>query len=72
LLVEAGGELIFQILAANALDEMYVTLCPLVIGGDTPSLTGGPGFLHAQMPRLRLLSAEVEEDEVFLHYAIRA
>ncbi|MFN0185917.1 MAG: RibD family protein, partial [Aquabacterium sp.] len=30
LLVEAGGDLLFQFLAANALDEMHVTLCPLV------------------------------------------
>jgi riboflavin biosynthesis pyrimidine reductase len=71
LLVEAGGDLIYQFLAADALDELYVTLCPLVIGGDTPSLAGGPGFTHANMRRLQLLAAEQVGDELFLRYAVR-
>ena len=44
LLVEAGGDLLFQFLAADAIDEMYLTLCPLVVGGDAPSLADGAGF----------------------------
>jgi 5-amino-6-(5-phosphoribosylamino)uracil reductase len=71
LLVEAGGDLLFQFLAADALDELNVTLCPLVIGGDTPSLADGPGFLFGEMRRLALLSAEVEGDEIFLRYRVR-
>lgn len=70
LLVEAGGDLLSQFLAADALDELHVTLCPLVIGGNTPSLVDGPGFPHAQMRRLRLVSAEVEGEEIFLRYAV--
>ena len=72
LLVEAGGDLLFQFVAADALDEMYLTLCPLVVGGDAPSLADGPGFDLARLRRLRLLAAEPVGDEVFLHYeAIR-
>lgn len=70
LLVEAGGDLLFQFLAADALDEMHVTLCPLVIGGPTPSLAGGPGFAWPDVRRLTLLAHEVEGDEIFLHYAL--
>ena len=69
LLVEAGGDLLFQFLAADAIDEIYLTLCPLVVGGDAPSLVDGAGFDAAQMRRLRLLAAEPVGDEVFLHYA---
>ena len=69
LLVEAGGDLLFQFLAADALDEMHLTLCPLLVGGPAPGLVGGPGFDLADMRRMRLLSAEPEGDEVFLHYA---
>jgi len=69
LLVEAGGDLLFQFLAADAIDEMYLTLCPLVVGGNAPSLADGPGFDLAAAPRMRLLTAEPEGDEVFLHYA---
>ena len=71
LLVEAGGDLLFQFLAADALDELNVTLCPLVIGGNTPSLADGPGFLFAEVRRLQLLSAETEGDEIFLRYQVR-
>jgi 5-amino-6-(5-phosphoribosylamino)uracil reductase len=67
--VEAGGELLFQFLAADAIDEMYLTLCPLVVGGDAPSLADGPGFDLADARRMQLLAAEPEGDEVFLHYA---
>lgn len=69
LLVEAGGDLLFQFLAADALDELYVTLCPLVIGGKgVPSLADGSGFGLAELRRLHLLEAEVLGDESFLHY----
>lgn len=71
LLIEAGGDLLFQFLAADAVDELYITLCPLIIGGDTPSLTDGEGFFFAEMPRLTRISSEVEGDEIFLHYRVR-
>ena len=72
LLVEAGGDLLFQFLAADAIDEMHLTLCPLVVGGPAPSLADGRGFDLADVRRMRLLSAEPEGNEVFLHYeAIR-
>ena len=70
LLVEAGGDLLFQFLAADALDEMHVTLCPLVVGGPAPSLADGAGFDVAALRRLRLLGAEQEGDELFLRYAV--
>ena len=68
LLVEAGGDLLFQFLAADAIDEIYLTLCPLVVGGPAPSLADGRGFDLVDLRRMRLLSAEPEGDEVFLHY----
>jgi riboflavin-specific deaminase-like protein len=70
LLVEAGGDLLFQFLAADALDEMHVTLCPLLVGGPAPSLVDGAGFDVATLRRLRLLASEADGDEVFLHYAV--
>ncbi len=71
LLVETGGDLLFQFLAAGAIDEMFVTVCPLVVGGEAPTLADGAGFDLAGAPRLRLRSAEVEGDEAFLHYDVR-
>jgi riboflavin-specific deaminase-like protein len=71
LLVEAGGDLLFQFLAADAIDEMHVTLCPLVVGGPAPSLADGEGFDRDRLRELELVSAEVDGDEVFLHYRSR-
>jgi riboflavin-specific deaminase-like protein len=71
LLVEAGGDLLFQFLAADAIDEMHVTLCPIVVGGDAPSLADGAGFDRANVRRLQLVASEVEGDEIFLHYRAR-
>ncbi len=68
LLVEAGGELLFQFFAADAIDDVYLTLCPLVVGGDAPSLADGAGFDFADLRRFHLVSAEPVGDEVFLHY----
>lgn len=71
LLVEAGGDLLFQFVAADRLDEIFVTLCPLVIGGQkTPSLFGGRGFSLPEMRRLTLLSSTVIGDEIYLHYRV--
>jgi 5-amino-6-(5-phosphoribosylamino)uracil reductase len=71
LLVEAGGDLLFQFIAADAIDQMHVTLCPLVVGGPAPSLADGQGFDRERLRELGLVSAEVEGDEIFLHYRNR-
>lgn len=68
LLVEGGGELLFPFFAADAIDDVHLTLCPLVVGGAAPSLADGPGFDFAAVRRFRLASAEPVGDEVFLHY----
>jgi riboflavin-specific deaminase-like protein len=70
LLVEGGGDLVFQFLAADALDEMHVTLCPIVVGGDAPTLADGVGFDRDDVRRLELVASEVEGDEIFLHYRV--
>jgi riboflavin-specific deaminase-like protein len=71
LLIEAGGDLLFQFFAANAIDEVHLTLCPLIIGGPTPSLAGGAGFSFVDMRRFKLLSCEQKGDELFLSYSKR-
>jgi len=71
-LVEGGGDLIFQLLAADQLDELYVTICPRLIGGvGAPSLADGVGFGAAEIRDLQLLDMERSGDELFLHYSAR-
>ena len=73
LLVMGGGELVASLLADRLVDELYLTICPLLIGGKTaPTPVGGLGFTLPRTPQLKLESAEVKGDEVFLHYHIGA
>ncbi|MSP55090.1 MAG: RibD family protein [Myxococcales bacterium] len=77
LLIEAGGALIHDFLAAERdgrplVDELYVTLCPLIIGGvGAPSLVDGAGFTAATLRHLDLVSQVRWGDELFLRYATR-
>ena len=73
LLVMGGGELVASLLADGLIDELYLTICPLLIGGKTaPTPVGGLGFTLPRTPQLTLLAAQVEGDEVFLHYRVSA
>ena len=69
LLVMGGGELVASLLAEGFVDELYLTICPLLIGGKTaPTPVGGLGFTLPRTPQLTLLSSQVVGNEVFLHY----
>jgi riboflavin biosynthesis pyrimidine reductase len=71
-LVEGGGDLIFQLLHAGRLDELFVTLTPWIIGGvGAPSLADGVGFDAQNLRGLSLLSAEPVGDEIFVHYRVK-
>jgi 5-amino-6-(5-phosphoribosylamino)uracil reductase len=71
LLIEGGGELIAQFLAEGLVDEIYVTLCPKIIGGTaSPPLIEGRRFGGNVIQELRLLESETVGNEVFLHYGI--
>lgn len=66
-----GGELVASLLTADLIDELWLTICPLLVGGkDAPTIVEGTGFSLRSPQKLRLLSAETIGEEVFLHYAI--
>lgn len=71
LAVLGGGELVASLLELGAVDEFWLTVCPVVLGGSVaPTPVGGAGFLENLAPRLKLLEVETVEDEVFLHYGV--
>jgi 5-amino-6-(5-phosphoribosylamino)uracil reductase len=64
--VTGGGELVASLWAIGAIDEMWLTVCPVVLGGrDAPTPVGGAGLLDG---KLELLGVEAIGGEVFLHY----
>jgi 5-amino-6-(5-phosphoribosylamino)uracil reductase len=66
-----GGELVAALLAEDLINELWLTICPLLLGGkDAPMIVGGQGFSLRSPKSLRLLSAEAIENEIFLHYTL--
>ena len=66
---EGGGELVAGLFAARAVDELFLTIVPRVLGGArAPTLADGPGFDADQIPDPRLGSLERIGDELFLRY----
>ena len=71
LAVLGGSAIVAALLECDLIDELWLTVCPLLLGGTTaPTPVGGIGFLEAAAPRLILLSVEAIADEVFLHYRL--
>ena len=70
LLCEGGGEVNGAIFRASLVDELYVTICPYVFGGQmAPTLSDGDGIDHlADAYQMRLRSMKRIGDELFLIY----
>ena len=69
-LCEGGGVLNASFLAARAIDELYLTIVPRVLGGSgAPTVVGGDGFGPDDLPDARLARVDRVGDELFLVYA---
>lgn len=72
LAVLGGGELIASLLAVGLIDEVWLTVCPLILGGaSAPTPAEGGGFLADLAPRLELLTTQTVDQEIFLHYRLQ-
>lgn len=71
-LCEGGGVLVAQLFGARAVDELYITLVPRILGGAlAPTLAAGPGFGIDEIPDASLASLERVEEELYLRYDFR-
>lgn len=72
LAVLGGGQLVASMLAADLIDEFWLTVCPLILGGaSSPTPVEGMGFDATLAPRLELISVQAKDGEVFLHYRLQ-
>ncbi|MDP8966248.1 MAG: RibD family protein [Cyanobacteriota bacterium] len=72
LAILGGGELVASLLKADLVDEFWLTICPLILGGTAaPTPVEGEGFFPQLAPRLELLGVEAITQEVFLHYRLQ-
>lgn len=72
LAILGGGNLVGSLLSIGVIDELWLTVCPLLVGGATaPTPMDGLGLPLKQAFWLDLISAEPRGAEVFLHYRRR-
>jgi riboflavin biosynthesis pyrimidine reductase len=70
LICEGGGELNDAMFRAGLVDELYLTLCPRIIGGSkAPTIADGLGFPKlAKAEQLKLKTLKQSRNELFLTY----
>lgn len=67
-----GGRLVASLLQGGCIDELKLTVCPILLGGrSAPTPIEGTGFLADLAPRLALISCRPVADEIFLHYRVK-
>ena len=67
--VEGGPSLVNDLARLDFIDEIYLTLAPLLFGGHAaPSLTGIPGGFLPETRRFEIAGFEVGEGECYLHF----
>ncbi|MFC1420873.1 pyrimidine reductase family protein [Streptacidiphilus cavernicola] len=66
LLTEGGPRLLGQLTAAGVLDELCLSLAPLLASGDAPRISNGPA---GQAERMELVSLLEEKGFLFARYA---
>ena len=74
ILSEGGPPLFGALLAAGVVDELFLTISPLLAGRagvHRPALVEGVELLPELVRRARVLSVRRHDDHVFLRYALR-
>ena len=70
-LIEGGGAMLFAALEAGRLEEMFITLCPVLIGGSrAPTVADGRGFERPDFRWMDLVAARQVGSELYLHYVV--
>jgi riboflavin biosynthesis pyrimidine reductase len=69
MLLEGGPTLLAAMVAAGVVDELFLTVSPLLAGGDEPSVLEGTAF--EKPSRLELQSVLEDESFLYLRYAVR-
>lgn len=73
LMVEGGGTLIWSLLLAELVDEMYIYVGPMIIGGKSaPTPVDGDGFVEVPdgFPALDLISSETMDGGILLRWRV--
>ncbi len=71
---EGGGELNAELFAGGLVDRIYLTLCPVIVGGDdAPTIAGGQGVESMDLAsQFRLVGHRATGSEIFLEFVSAA
>jgi 2,5-diamino-6-(ribosylamino)-4(3H)-pyrimidinone 5'-phosphate reductase len=71
ILLEGGGELNWSFLEMDLVDELFITLAPVLFGGAAaPTWLEGTGWTQKTGRKLQLLDMRRHDQEIFLHYKV--
>jgi riboflavin-specific deaminase-like protein len=72
LICEGGGELNDALFRSGVVDQLHLTVCPMILGGRTaPTIADGLGASSlARAAQLALVSARRHDDEMFFVYRV--
>jgi 5-amino-6-(5-phosphoribosylamino)uracil reductase len=66
-----GGELTAALLEAGRIDDLWLTVWPVIYGGrEAPSPVEGVGLIPSKAPQLQLIESRQIGSELFLHYQV--
>ena len=72
LLVEGGGTTIWSFLKERLVDDLYIYIGSIIIGGkNTPTMVDGEGFREEEMLKLELINHNRLGEGLLLHYRIK-
>ncbi len=67
LVILGGGELVAALIKENLINEFWLTICPVILGGKSaPTPVDGLGLLNKL--ELQLVETKTIGSEIFLHY----
>jgi len=73
LMVEGGASLNYEFMSAGWSDELFLTICPKLVGGmKNSTIIGGKDFGMPELVDLKLRSLYQHEHELYLRYQIES
>jgi 5-amino-6-(5-phosphoribosylamino)uracil reductase len=69
--VLGGGDLVASLVSANLIDQFWLTICPVLVGGaGAPTALDGPDRALGSLPGVHLVSAQQVGQELYLNYRV--